>query len=333
MEIQQKTMKRKLELLKMGNTSKSVSEACREKGYSRDSFYRFERLFKEGRLKETVRRKANLENRVDGDIENAVVAMATEYPAYGQRRVSGELEKSGLVVSPGGVRCVWLRHGLESFEKRVNALKAELAKKGLIPTEAQLAALKRARDEKLAVGETKSRGPGNPGTQDTFYVGNVKGIGRVYQQTFIDSYSGVAIVGLYGQKDASVAVSFLDSRVLPFVKSRGFELRKILTDHGREYCGREYYGIRRDNKYQLYLKSKGIEHKTTTKARSTQTNKICESFHKTIHKEFYREALKKAYRKLDDLQDKVDNWVNRYNSKLPPEGGHRRKTLTTPPQG
>ena len=125
---------------------------------------------------------------------------AIEQPAYGQVRVSNELKKQGILVSPGGVRSIWLRHDLETFAKRLKALEAKSAQDNLVLTEAQLQALEKAKQDKEAHGEIETEHPGYLGSQDTFYVGTIKGVGRIYQQTFIDTYSRVAIVKLYETK-------------------------------------------------------------------------------------------------------------------------------------
>jgi len=108
-----------------------------------------------------------------------IVELAIENPALGQVRVSNHLKKKGVFISPGGVRCVWLRHDLETFKKRLKALEAKSAQEGLVLTEAQVVALERAREEKRAQGEIESEHPGYLMAQDTYYVGTIKGVGRI----------------------------------------------------------------------------------------------------------------------------------------------------------
>ena len=156
-------------------------------------------------------------NRVAPAIEEAVVAFATEQPAYGQVRVSNELKKRGLFVSPGGVRSIWLRHNLETFKKRLKALEVKAAAENFILTEAQLQALEKAKEEREAHGEIETEHPGYLGAQDTFYVGTIKNIGRIYQQTFIDMYNKVAFTKLYDRKNP--CCRFLKSMRSPYPES------------------------------------------------------------------------------------------------------------------
>lgn len=213
------------------------------------------------------------------------------------------------------MRYVWLRHGLQRFALRLVALEKKAAAEELVFTEAQVAALERKKEEDESVGEIETEHPGYLGSQDTFYVGTFKGVGRVYQQTFIDTYSKVAFAKLYLMKTPITAADLLNDRVLPFFEEHRMGILRILTDRGSEYCGRPD-----QHDYQLFLATVDIDH-TRTKARSPQTNGICERFHKTILQEFYQVAFrKKIYRSLNDLQHDLDGWLHRYNHERTHQG-------------
>ena len=159
MKTNDKLIKSKLGLLNLAEKLGNVSHACKVMGYSRDSFYRIKQLYDTGgdeALHEISRSKPLLKNRVEPDVEEAIVKMAFDYPAYGQQRVCNELKKKGLFVSSGGVRSVWLRHDLEVFDKRLKALEAVMAQDGIILTEAQMIAIERKKEKKEACGEIET---------------------------------------------------------------------------------------------------------------------------------------------------------------------------------
>lgn len=281
-------------------------------GLSRDTFYRYRELVNQGGVDALInqtRRTPNLKNRIDSDIEAKVVEYAIEQPAHGQVRVSNELRKQGVFVSSSGVRSIWVRHGLENFKKRLKALEDKVAQEGLILTEAQVVALERKQQDDVASGEIETAHPGYLGSQDTFYVGTLKGVGRIYQQTFVDTYSKVAFAKLYTTKTPITAADMLNDQVIPFFVEQALPLLRILTDRGTEYCGRP-----EQHDYQLYLAINDIDH-TKTKARSPQTNGICERFHKTLLQEFYQVTFRrKLYESLEALQQDLDEWMLYYNT-------------------
>ena len=210
---------RKVNIVELGQMLGNISDACRKLGVSRQHYYDIKQALKEDGidgLLEKTRKMPRYGNRVAPEVEEKILAYSLEFPTHGQVRVSNELKRKGIIVSAGGIRSIWLRHKLEKKALRLKRLEKHAAETTGVLTESQVQALELAKEEKESHGEIETHHPGFLVGQDTYYVGYIKGIGKIYQQTGIDTYSNVGFAKLYQDKNALTAADFLNDKVLPF---------------------------------------------------------------------------------------------------------------------
>jgi len=312
MTSSQYVIKRKLNMLELSETLGNISEACRRLNVSRTHFYNIKKAVEEEGINGLVEKARNIPrygNRVLPEIEQKVLDYSLEFPTHGQVRVENELKKIGIQISAGGVRGIWLRHKLEKKYLRLNRLEEWSVKSGKVLTESQVKALEEAKEEKQVQGEIETFHPGYLFGQDSYYVGYIKGVGKIWQQTGIDTFSNIGFAKVYTDKNAIAAADFLNDKVLPFFDEHGIRILRTLTDRGTEYCGKL-----ENHPYQLFLHLNDIDH-TKTKARHPQTNGCVERLNQIIQDEFYSVAFrKKIYSTLEDIQTDLDEFMNIYNA-------------------
>jgi len=302
---------RKLNVLELGETLGNISEACRKLGISRQHYYDIKQAIEEEGVEgllEKSRRVPRIGNRVAPEIEARLLDHSLHFPMHGQVRVANELKKEGVQISAGGVRSVWMRHDLHTRKLRLKRLEQWAAENTDVLTESQVRALEQAKEEKEAHGEIESPHPAFLVAQDTCYIGYIKGIGRIYQQTAIDTHSNVGFAKIYTSRTGLMAADLLNDQVLPFFDEHQMRVQRVLTDNGSEYCGRKD-----THPYELFLHLNEIEH-TRTKVRTPRTNGSVERLNQTIEDEFYEVAFrKKLYRTLTEIQEDLDAFMDIYN--------------------
>lgn len=311
-------IKRKLNLVEFAENMRNITKACKDLGVSRQHYYDIKSTLKEegveGLISKT-RRKPNLKNRAAPEIEKAVLDYSLEFPTHGQTRTSNELLRRGTQISPSGVRSIWLRSQLENKSLRLKRLEKHSAETGAILTESQVQALEEQKIEKEKHGEVETHHSGFLVGQDTYYVGYIKGVGKIYQQTAIDTFSNTGFAKLYLDKTSVVAADMLNDKVLPFFDEHKISVLRIITDRGKEYCGSSMNHV-----YELFLELNDIEH-SKTKVRTPQTNGHTEKLNQTIKNEFYEVAFrKKLYSSIDEIQKDLDAFMEFYNKERTNQG-------------
>jgi transposase InsO family protein len=247
-------------------------------------------------------------------VKEKVIKLSLDHPAWGPVRVSDHLRLQNVTVSPSTVRNIWLKEGMETKYKRL--LRLEEAKNGedIELTEEQIKLLEKA-NPCFRERHVESPYPGYLLSQDTFMVGTIKGVGRIYLQAVVDTYGSFAFGKLYTSKLPETAVDVLYDRVLPFYRDQGLVVEHILTDNGREYCGRPMI-----HPYEIFLELNDIKHRNTRVA-TPRTNGFVERFNRTVLDEFFRETFRnKLYASVEELQKDLDQWLHYYNYERPHRG-------------
>lgn len=318
MTTDKKVARRKLSLLDLAHELGNVSKACKLMGYSRQQFYEIRRNYQtygaDGLLDRLPGAKSPHPNRVPKEVEEAVLAHAMEHPCHGPVRVAQELALRGIQVSSGGVRGVWARHKLLTKHDRLLRLEKATAERRIELTDEQIRALERFSPE-FRARHIEAPHTGALVAVDTFMVGALKGVGRVYLQTAIDCHSRYAWGRLFTSKLPVTAVQTLNNHVLPTFEEHGAAIDAILSDNGREFCGRMDR-----HPYELFLQLEGIRHKRTQVSRP-QSNGIVERLHRTLLDEHFRvEGRRTWFETVEEMQTSLDRYLEVYNSKRPHQG-------------
>ena len=248
------------------------------------------------------------------EVKEKVIALSVAHPSWGRTRISDQLRLEEVSVSPSTIRNIWLKEGLETRYKRILKLEEERSGGEIDLTEEQIKLIEQTnpcfRERKV-----ESLYPGYLLSQDTFVVGTIKGVGRIYLQTVVDTYGSYAFGKLYTSKIPETAADVLYDKVLPFYEEQGLAVERILTDNGTEYCGRPMI-----HPYEIFLELNDIKHRRT-KVASPRTNGFVERFNRTILDEFFRETFRKRlYLSLEELQADLDTWLASYNNERPHRG-------------
>lgn len=259
MSTREKLIKARLGMLARAEELQNISLVCRRAGISRSHFYEIKEAYEkwgaEG-LAPQPRRKPRMPNQTPPELEAKILEMTEQYPAYSYIRISQQLKLVGIGASPAAVRYVWQRHGLVVRYQRLLWLERKSAELGGVLTEAQMRLLRKARGRLVDPEQhIEAPHPGHLLCQDTYFVGTIKGLGKIYQQTVIDANSSHIFAKRYLSKVPMTAVDVLNDRVLPFYEEHHVEIEHLLTDNGREYCGRPV-----GHPFELYLAIQQIEH-------------------------------------------------------------------------
>jgi transposase InsO family protein len=317
MTAEHKIAQGRLTLLQLAEKLKNVSEACRRRGITRSRFYEYKRAFQEfgfEGLIDSLPIRKTFPNATAQEIKDRVITFSLEHPALGKASIADRLKLEGIALHQTTIRKILLNENLETKYKRLLYLEETRWGKGVELTEEQIRLIEKM-DPCFKERKVESSYPGYLLCQDTFAVGHLKGIGRVYLQAVIDTYGSYAFGKLYTSRTAPTSADILYDRVLPFYEEHGIAVEHILTDNGSEYCGAYMR-----HPYEILLELYDIRHRRTRVA-TPRTNGFVERFNRTILDEYFREVFRrKFFSSLEELQEDLDVWIDYYNNERPHRG-------------
>lgn len=306
----------RLSILQLAEVLGNVSEACRQRGMTRTQFYEFKKRFQERGmegLKDLPSIHKSHPFTTPPEVQEQVIALSLEHPKWGCVKLSDLLKLQAVSVSSPTVQNILIKHGLGQKYDRLLELERRHLEEGLELTAEQVQALEKA-NPCFRERHVESSRPGELLSADTFNVGTIKGIGRIYLHAVVDTYGSYAFGYLHTSKQPEAAALLLHNDVLPFYRERGLPVTAVLTDNGREFCGREMHP------YELYLALNDIEHRTT-RVRTPQTNGFVERFNRTVKEEFFEVVfMQKFFESVAALQVDLDAWLIHYNTERPHRG-------------
>jgi len=306
MSTRDQLIKARLGMLALAEELQNISLACKRAVISRIHFYEikaaYEKFGSEG-LAPGPRRRPRMPNETPPELVAKILEMTAQYPTYSYLRIRGQLRLIGVGVAPSMVRAVWQRQGLTLRYQRLLWLEQKMAAAGGVLSESLLKLLRRHRGRLTDPQQhVESPRPGFLLCQDTYFVGTIKGVGKIYMQSVVDANCSLGFAKLYLSKVPMAAVDALNDRVLPFYAEQDVAVEHLLTDNGREYCGRPLH-----HPFELYLAICQIVHRRTDIG-SPQTNGFCERFHRTVKEEFFAAALRRTfYESVAQLQAFLDH--------------------------
>jgi transposase InsO family protein len=316
MKAEEKVAQHRLSVLELANALDNVSEACRQRGMTRTQFYEYKRRFQthglEG-LKDLPPIHHNHPFTTPPEVAERILNKSLENPGWGCVRLSDQLKLEGISVSSPTIQNILIKNGMGSKYERLLKLEEKAQQHAIELTPEQVAQIEKA-NPCFRERHVESSRPGELLSQDTFYVGYLKGVGKVYLHTLVDTYGSYAFGFLHTSKQPEAAVAVLHNEALPFYRDLGLTVQAVLTDNGREFCGKD------SHPYEIYLALNEIEHRHT-KVRCPQTNGFVERFNRTVLDEFFRPAFRtKFYESVEALQNDLDIWLVHYNTERSHQG-------------